>query len=349
MDTGENSQLKKWEQGQIPSADAYETVCWGCGLRLLLPQVVPVFKCGWCGAISSHDVPAKKQGRCTNCSLVLDRILVTAIIIFILLIICGGSWAVFPVLCPDVSLSFYFHLVLTGFLSFNTLFNYCIAAFVQAGPLPQMVWGNFDYITKGALEGHRFCHICNKPKPPSAHHCRACKTCVLEMDHHCPFIGNCVGASNMRPFILFLLFAVMSNVYVLMMSISAMLKVWSSLDFSDRVRVSSMNWHIMEVLASYLQALLGSSISSSVRTIAIFYLVAASLSVIIGVGLLLYQQLRQLYDGYSFIESLQFENGNFRGSRGWRNFQRTFGHGNPAFWIFPKLASDANGKKVHEK
>ncbi|SNX85423.1 uncharacterized protein MEPE_04132 [Melanopsichium pennsylvanicum] len=42
------------------------------------------------------------------------------------------------------------------------------------------------------------------PKPERAHHCRACKTCTLKFDHHCPWINQCVGLGNERYFVLFM-------------------------------------------------------------------------------------------------------------------------------------------------
>ena len=46
------------------------------------------------------------------------------------------------------------------------------------------------------------------PKPDRSHHCKHCGTCVLEMDHHCPWVGNvCVGAGNRKYFVLLLLHA----------------------------------------------------------------------------------------------------------------------------------------------
>ena len=35
------------------------------------------------------------------------------------------------------------------------------------------------------------------------HHCKNCGHCIYEMDHHCPWIDNCVGYYTMKPFLLF--------------------------------------------------------------------------------------------------------------------------------------------------
>lgn len=51
----------------------------------------------------------------------------------------------------------------------------------------------------------RQCRPCRGPKPPRCHHCKVCQRCVLKMDHHCPFVNNCVGLRNYRHFLYFLL------------------------------------------------------------------------------------------------------------------------------------------------
>lgn len=47
------------------------------------------------------------------------------------------------------------------------------------------------------------CHACHVVRPVRSKHCRVCRRCVQVFDHHCPFIGNCVGAGNYRWFFLY--------------------------------------------------------------------------------------------------------------------------------------------------
>lgn len=58
-----------------------------------------------------------------------------------------------------------------------------------------------------------FCKKCDTWRPPRCHHCSTCRRCVLQMDHHCPWVNNCIGYNNIRTFILSLIFLVLGCWY----------------------------------------------------------------------------------------------------------------------------------------
>lgn len=59
------------------------------------------------------------------------------------------------------------------------------------------------------------CYKCNIYKPYRAHHCSTCGRCVRMMDHHCPWVNNCVGEGNHKYFILFTTYVFSSCMYAL--------------------------------------------------------------------------------------------------------------------------------------
>ncbi|KAL0094802.1 DHHC palmitoyltransferase-domain-containing protein [Phycomyces blakesleeanus] len=63
--------------------------------------------------------------------------------------------------------------------------------------------------------GLRYCTICCCYKPDRTHHCKECNSCVLKMDHHCPWIIGCVGHGNYKFFFLFVLYTGLYGVWCL--------------------------------------------------------------------------------------------------------------------------------------
>jgi palmitoyltransferase len=41
-----------------------------------------------------------------------------------------------------------------------------------------------------------FCELCGVRQPRRCKHCHDCGRCVAVFDHHCAWLGNCVGARN---------------------------------------------------------------------------------------------------------------------------------------------------------
>jgi len=68
--------------------------------------------------------------------------------------------------------------------------------------------------------------MCNHLKPDRCHHCRICGVCVLKMDHHCPWVNNCISYTNYKAFVLFLFYAFTFCSYIVITSLPYFLEIW---------------------------------------------------------------------------------------------------------------------------
>lgn len=75
---------------------------------------------------------------------------------------------------------------------------------------------------------YKYCTICHIEQPLRCKHCKTCDHCVSTYDHHCPWIGNCVGERNKCRFFCFLLFQFIQ--LVIGMFICSQVLIWNSKD-----------------------------------------------------------------------------------------------------------------------
>lgn len=63
----------------------------------------------------------------------------------------------------------------------------------------------------------RYCLTCRSWRMPRTFHCSKCDQCISIHDHHCVWITNCVGERNYAYFFAFLVFAVFSSTYLIVL------------------------------------------------------------------------------------------------------------------------------------
>ncbi|PVV02503.1 hypothetical protein BB560_003041 [Smittium megazygosporum] len=91
----------------------------------------------------------------------------------------------------------------------NTIYSYKHKSEMNEPPIS----GVKVYELKRNSDKPRYCIFCKSYKPPRTHHCSDCDVCVLKMDHHCPWINNCIGLRNQGHFWRFLFSVVLTSSY----------------------------------------------------------------------------------------------------------------------------------------
>ncbi|VUZ50310.1 unnamed protein product [Hymenolepis diminuta] len=138
--------------------------------------------------------------------------------VFTWLLIFYGEFVVVCIILPQlpsVAIAWIFGILFHIF-AFLATFSHLKTVFTDPGAVRL---GNATrdavmriYLASGSNTPLIRCPKCLCIKPERAHHCSCCRRCIRKMDHHCPWVNNCVGEGNQKFFVLF-------NLYIFLLAI----------------------------------------------------------------------------------------------------------------------------------
>ena len=164
------------------------------------PEIMEIFrKKGICEKLFFKPDISKKT-LCSNKNMILFIVLHLLIIFF-----------VFFVLLPYFDSTF-FGIVYVG-ISCLVFILYISLSFSNPGRMVNKEYKDILDIVESGQEAEEFCPQCLVKNKFRSKHCLICQICIDEFDHHCFWVGNCIGKDNYTLFFIFLIYILINTLF----------------------------------------------------------------------------------------------------------------------------------------
>ena len=164
------------------------------------PEIMEIFrKKGICEKLFFKPDISKKT-LCSNKNMIL--FIVLHLIIFVLVF-----FLFLPYFDNDIFSSIY--IVVFGII----FILYTILSFSNPGKMVNNNFQNLLDIVEQGNDAEDFCPNCLVKNQFRSKHCLVCQCCVEEFDHHCFWVGNCIGKKNYTLFFIFLVVILINTLY----------------------------------------------------------------------------------------------------------------------------------------
>ncbi|RCN31754.1 DHHC zinc finger domain protein [Ancylostoma caninum] len=114
-----------------------------------------------------------------------------------------------------------------------------------------------------------YCFTCWVNKPKGAKHCSICDRCVLDFDHHCPWLHQCITNRNLRMFLVFVACVALSAgifsyacshlIYLKILSINTGDSPFKLITIADEVLKTS-SWLLFSLTLAFFHAIMLSAL-----------------------------------------------------------------------------------------
>ncbi|KAK7115485.1 hypothetical protein V1264_001342 [Littorina saxatilis] len=207
----------------------------------------------------------------------------------------------------------FFNAIVYNFFSFMALSSHLRAMLTDPGAVPKGNATRDNILKMGLRDGEVVfkCPKCVSIKPERAHHCSVCQRCIRKMDHHCPWVNNCVGETNQKYFVLFTMYICIISFHALYLAVT----------------------HFVTCLGKEWKSCSG--FSPPATTVFLIFLIFEALLFGIFTGIMFGTQVSAICSDETGIEQLKREAARWERKSRWRSMKGVFGQPFGWHWFSP--------------